>query len=75
MCSLPDRLSQDSDARLAEIARLYAEFATWSSNKIQGDQAIAIIRKIWLLEDQEGYWSERGALAGDAAWIAAAHSE
>lgn len=33
------------------------------------------IRKIWQLEEEEGYWSERGQLAADATWIAAAHEE
>ncbi|KAF8195503.1 hypothetical protein BJ912DRAFT_957233 [Pholiota molesta] len=75
VCSLPDALSKASDERLSAISTLYEVFATWGSNTIEGPEAIDHIRKIWQLEDQEGYWSERGQLAADAAWIAAAHSE
>ena len=38
-------------------------------------EAIQHIRKIWEIEEEEGYWSERGQLAADAAYIAASHSE
>jgi len=75
VCSLPDELSKASDTRLSEISRLYREFATWGNHEIEGPQAIDYIRNIWKLEEKEGYWSERGQLAADAAWIAASHSE
>ncbi|KAF9485877.1 hypothetical protein BDN70DRAFT_970007, partial [Pholiota conissans] len=75
VCSLPDALSKASDERLSAISALYDAFATWGSNQIEGPEAIEHIRKIWELEDQEGYWSERGQLAADATWIAAAHSD
>jgi len=42
---------------------------------MEGPEAMDHIRNIWQLEEEEGYWSERGQLAADAAWIAAAHSE
>ena len=75
VCSLPDDLSKASDRRLAEISRLYGELATWGRGKITGAEALTLIRKIWRLEDEEGYWSERGQLAADAALVAASHSE
>ncbi|KAF8967087.1 hypothetical protein BDZ97DRAFT_1656788, partial [Flammula alnicola] len=74
VCSLPDELSKASDERLSKISALYEAYATWGS-KIDGVEAINHIRKIWQLEDEEGYWSERGQLAADATWVAAAHSE
>lgn len=75
VCSLPDELSKASDERLSEISRLYQEFSSWGTYKIDGAQAIEYIRDIWRLEEEEGYFSERGQLAADAAWIAASHSE
>lgn len=75
VCSLPDELSKASDERLSEISRLYQEFSNWGSYKVEGAQAIDYIRKIWKMEEEEGYFSERGQLAADAAWIAASHSE
>ncbi|CAA7261438.1 unnamed protein product [Cyclocybe aegerita] len=75
VCSLTSDLSRASDARLTEISRLYDEFAAWGSDIIDGAQAIEFIRKIWKIEDEEGYWSERGQLAADAAWVAASHSD
>ncbi|KAJ7855994.1 hypothetical protein B0H14DRAFT_3448793 [Mycena olivaceomarginata] len=42
---------------------------------IGGVEAIRTINEIWKLEDEEGYWSERGRLAEDGAWIAASHSD
>lgn len=42
---------------------------------MDGVEAIQHIRKIWEIEEEEGYWSERGQLAADAAWIAASHSD
>lgn len=75
VCSLPDELSKASDERLSEISRLYQEFSNWGNYKIEGAQAVDYIRKIWKVEEEEGYFSERGQLAADAAWIAASHSE
>ena len=75
VCSLPSELSKASDRRLTEISKLYQEFSNWGSHKINGVQAMEYIRKIWKLEEDEGYFSERGQLAADAAWIAASHSE
>lgn len=74
-CSIPEEQSRASDIRLATISEEYGRFATWGNHEISGKEAIDHIRKIWALEDEEGYWSERGRLAADAAWIAAAHSD
>jgi len=74
VCSLPEPLSKASDDRLLEISRRYEKFKTWE-NDIDGVEAIQHIRKIWEIEEEEGYWSERGQLAADAAWIAASHSD
>ncbi len=75
VCSLPDAESLASDGRLTSMTDLYARFATWGQSQITGLQAIEIVNKIWALGEEEGYWSERGTLAADAAWVAAAHSE
>jgi hypothetical protein len=74
VCSLPEPLSKASDKRLLEISRRYEKFKTWES-EINGVEAIQHIRKIWEIEEEEGYWSERGQLAADAAYIAASHSD
>ncbi|KXN88140.1 SET domain-containing protein 5, partial [Leucoagaricus sp. SymC.cos] len=75
VCSLPEAESQASDRRLEAISEEYERFASWGQGRISGTDAIAHVRKIWQLEDEEGYWSERGRLAADAAWVAAAHSD
>uniref|UniRef100_A0A8H8CH42 SET domain-containing protein n=1 Tax=Psilocybe cubensis TaxID=181762 RepID=A0A8H8CH42_PSICU len=75
VCALPDGLSQASDRRLSKISELYRKFATWGNMDIDGIQAINYVREIWEIEDEEGYWSERGQLAADAAWVAASHSD
>ncbi|KAJ7163272.1 hypothetical protein C8R46DRAFT_1177453 [Mycena filopes] len=76
VCSLDDAASKVSDERLTAISHHYGHFATWGSGKtIDGIEAINTINTIWKLEDEEGYWSERGQLAADAAWIAAAHKD
>lgn len=75
MCSLPSALSEASDRRLSKMAELYSRFATWQSRAISGKAAVEIARKIWAIGEEEGYWSERGRLAADAAWVAAAHTE
>ncbi|KAJ7070024.1 hypothetical protein C8F01DRAFT_976975, partial [Mycena amicta] len=75
VCSLDDASSAASDKRLTKIADYYRHFGTWGNGAISGVEAVDTINKIWQLEDEEGYWSERGRLAADAAWIAAAHSD
>jgi hypothetical protein len=75
VCSLPDAESQASDKRLEGISEAYERLALWGEGHLSGTDAIVQVRKIWHLENEEGYWSERGRLAADAAWVAAAHSE
>lgn len=75
VCSLPDEESRASDKRLIEISEKYRRFATWGSRNINGGEALRLAQEIWNLEDEEGYWSERGQLAADAVWVAASHSE
>lgn len=75
VCSLPDQESRISDQRLIAITELYERFGSWGTRDISGPEAIDIARRIWDLGSQEGYWSERGTLAADAATVAAAHSE
>ena len=72
---MPEELSKVSDERLEAISDLYSRFATWGHESIDGKEAIDVVKKIWSLGDEEGYMSERGQLAADAAWVAAAHSE
>ncbi len=75
VCSLPEAQSLESDRRLIEISGLYNRLSTWGTNSISGSEAIQIVREIWALGNQEGYWSERGQLAADAVQVASAHSE
>ncbi|GJE97204.1 SET domain-containing protein [Phanerochaete sordida] len=75
VCSLPDGESQKSDSRLLKMAELYERFRTWRDGALTGKQAVDVAREIWALGDEEGYWSERGQLAADAAWVAAAHAD
>ncbi|KAF5361020.1 hypothetical protein D9756_004833 [Leucocoprinus leucothites] len=75
VCSLPKEESEASDERLEAISEAYERLASWGQGRINGADAIAHVRKIWQLEDEEGYWSERGRLAADGAWVAAAHSD
>ncbi|KAJ6466418.1 hypothetical protein C8R45DRAFT_1021650 [Mycena sanguinolenta] len=75
VCSLDAAASKLSDERLTAIARHYDHLGSWGSGAISGVEAIDTINKIWKLEDEEGYWSERGRLAADGAWIAASHSD
>ncbi|EPQ54746.1 SET domain-containing protein [Gloeophyllum trabeum ATCC 11539] len=74
-CSLAPALSAQSDARLEEMAALYSQFASWGGGAIDGRAAADIARRIWALGEAEGYVSERGRLAGDVVWVAAAHSD
>lgn len=57
------------------MSSLYQSFASWGRGEIDGSTASRIAIDIWELGDQEGYWSERGRLAGDVVYIASAHSE
>lgn len=75
MCSLPKPESEASDERLITISGLYERLSHWAQREISGTEAIDTVRRIWDIEEAEGYWSERGRLAADAAWVAAAHSE
>lgn len=42
---------------------------------MSGREAVEIAKEIWAIGEEEEYWSERGQLAADAAWVAASHSE
>jgi hypothetical protein len=53
----------------------YERLVAWGHRQINGKAAIEAVRKIWHLGEEEGYVSERGRLAADAAWVAAAHME
>ncbi|KAF8827402.1 hypothetical protein HHX47_DHR4000378 [Lentinula edodes] len=65
----------ESDRRLMSMSELYAQFASWGTGTIDGVQAAEIAKRIWELGSEEGYLSERGRLAADVAWVAAAHSD
>ncbi|KAF8517412.1 hypothetical protein BU17DRAFT_76441 [Hysterangium stoloniferum] len=75
VCSLPPSASGASDARLQQMTALRQKLSTWGNNEIDGIEALNLARQIWLLSEEEGYWSERGQLAADAAHVAAAHSD
>jgi hypothetical protein len=76
VCSLPEAESRVSDGHLTTMSELHGHLAKWDQQRIlDGKDAIGIMREIWHLGEEEGYWSERGRLAADAAWVAAAHSE
>ncbi|KAF8895296.1 hypothetical protein BD779DRAFT_1498662 [Infundibulicybe gibba] len=75
VCSLPDKESRASDQRLVTISDHYDRFASWGAQTISGAEAIEVVREIWALQEDEGYWSERGQLAADAAFVAASHSD
>lgn len=74
-CSLPEAESKASDARLQAMARHQQGLSRWGKKEVSAEMAIEHVREIWRLGDEEGYWSERGRLAGDAAWVAAAHGD
>ena len=57
------------------MSELYTRLATWQHGEIDGQDAIGAVKEIWGIGEREGYWSARGRLAADAAWVAAAHSE
>ncbi|KAI0345732.1 hypothetical protein BDW22DRAFT_908849 [Trametopsis cervina] len=75
VCSLPDDESQRSDGRLARMVELQSRLRHWGDAQISGSEAIGLINDIWATGEEEGYHSERGALAADGAVIAAAHSD
>ncbi|KAI0061647.1 hypothetical protein BV25DRAFT_1805276, partial [Artomyces pyxidatus] len=74
-CSLPDAESKASDDRLSKMTELYRKLSTWGDGRIDGREAIKVVRRIWTIGEKEGYVSERGRLAADAAHVAAAHSD
>jgi len=57
------------------MTELHEKLARWGHAYIDGEEAIELVRKIWDVGEEEGYWSERGRLAADAVWVAAGHSE
>ncbi|OCH86600.1 SET domain-containing protein [Obba rivulosa] len=75
VCSLPTDLSEVSDKRLSAISELYQRFSAWQYGQVSGREAEAVANEIWAIGEEEGYWSERGRLAADVAWVAAAHSD
>jgi hypothetical protein len=74
-CALPDKESSVSDNRLKSMSNLYDRLTTWDQRLIDGHDGIRLVELIWAVGEEEGYTSERGRLAADAALIAAAHSE
>ncbi|KAL5520000.1 hypothetical protein ACEPAG_1660 [Sanghuangporus baumii] len=75
VCSLSEVESRISDERLSKMTNLYQTFATWGRGEIDGVTASRTAKDIWELGEQEGYWSERGRLAGDVVYVASAHSD
>lgn len=75
VCSLPKEESAASDRRLGQMADAYSMFSLWGSDNIKGTEAIKTAKKIWSIGETEGYISERGQLAADAAHVAAAHGD
>ncbi|KAF8666696.1 GTP binding [Rhizoctonia solani] len=67
--------SAASDRRLGQMADAYSMFSLWGSDNIKGTEAIKTAKKIWSIGETEGYISERGQLAADAAHVAAAHGD
>ena len=57
------------------MAAKWQRFAKWIDGSFDGVEAIKLVREIWKLGEEEGYFSERGRLAADAVWVAAGHSE
>ncbi|KAK0187869.1 hypothetical protein F5146DRAFT_731719 [Armillaria mellea] len=75
VCSLPPSQSRASDERLDSISELYNLFSTWGTHSISGTEAINVVRRIWSLTDEEGYYSERGQLFADAVLVSLSHSD
>lgn len=57
------------------MSELQNRFGTWGAGAIHGPEAISLVKQIWDIGTEEGYTSERGRLASDAVWVAAAHAE
>ena len=57
------------------MAELYTQLPTWSTDGIDGVESIELVKRIWDLGTEEGYWSGRGVLAADATWVAASYGE
>ncbi|KAA1479529.1 SET domain-containing protein [Dentipellis sp. KUC8613] len=74
-CALGPEESQASDGRLSRMRELYQRLASWGHGGIDGKEAIRIVREIWAVGSAEGYTSERGQLAADAATVACAHAD
>ncbi|KAL1736883.1 hypothetical protein EV714DRAFT_279392 [Schizophyllum commune] len=75
VCALPEAKSTALDRQLTDMAHEYARLASWAEGKITGLEAIRTVRLLWRLGTSTGYHSERGRLAADAAWVAAAHQD
>lgn len=75
VCSLPESEIAASDERLTKITQLGRIFTSWGTGAISGSEASRVAKEIWALGGEEGYWSERGRLAADMAYVAAAHLE
>ncbi|EMD35001.1 hypothetical protein CERSUDRAFT_54156, partial [Gelatoporia subvermispora B] len=75
VCSLPPEPLEASDRRLSAMADLYQRFSWWQHGRVTGLEAEGVASEIWAIGEEEGYWSERGRLAADVAWVAAAHSD
>ncbi|CUA76003.1 hypothetical protein RSOLAG22IIIB_02009 [Rhizoctonia solani] len=75
VCALPKEESAASDRRLGQMADAYSMFSMWGTDSIKGAEAIKLAKRIWSIGDTEGYISERGQLAADAAHVAAAHKD
>ena len=58
--------------RLRKMTELYSQLGSWERGAITGQQAIDVVNELWSVGEREGYHSERGQLAADAAHVAAA---
>jgi hypothetical protein len=74
-CTLSDEESKASDVRLTTMNDLYKRLGTWGRGTIDGREAIRLVKRIWVIGEEEGYTSERGRLAADAMLVAVAHAE
>ncbi|KAG8745120.1 hypothetical protein FRC10_008731 [Ceratobasidium sp. 414] len=70
-----DNESAASDRRLGLMVDIRSMFAMWGKGDIKGTEAIKLARRIWSIGGTEGYLSERGQLAADAAHVAAGHKD
>ena len=60
---------------MVALADLEIQVSRWSDWEIDGSVAVDLLKRMWELSEEEGYWYGRGELAEDAAVIAVAHSE